>query len=109
MKLLTKEILKKLPKLYSQPAHDDLSQEMVFYVKLFTPDSNWTWFIAEYDPETEIAWGLVKGLEQEYGSFDMKEIKEIRGITEIQERLFCEPRYKRYKRYKKYKRYMTYN
>ena len=52
MKLLTKEILKKLPKLYSQPAHEDLSQEMVFYVKLFTPDSNWTWFIAEYDPET---------------------------------------------------------
>ena len=79
MKLLTKEILKQLPKLYSQPAHDDLSQEMVFYVKLFTPDSNWTWFIAEYDPETEIAWGLVKGLEQEYGSFNMKEIKEIRG------------------------------
>ncbi len=75
MKLLTKEILKKLPKLYSQPAHDDLSQEMVFYVKLFTPDSNWTWFIAEYDPETEIAWGLVKGHEQEFGSFDMKEIK----------------------------------
>ena len=79
MKLLTKEILKKLPKLYSQPAHDDLSQEMVFYVKLFTPDSNWTWYIAEYDPETEIAWGLVKGNEQEFGSFDMKEIKELRG------------------------------
>ena len=79
MKLLTKEILKKLPKLYSQPAHDDLSQEMVFYVKLFTPDSNWTWFIAEYDPETEIAWGLVKGQEQEFGSFSMKEIKELRG------------------------------
>ena len=79
MKLLTKEILKKLPKLYSQSAHDDLSQEMVFYVKLFTPDSNWTWFIAEYDPETEIAWGLVKGHEQEFGSFDMKEIKELRG------------------------------
>ena len=79
MKLLTKEILKKLPKLYSQPAHDDLSQEMIFYVKLFTPDSNWTWFIAEYDPETEIAWGLVKGQEQEFGSFDMKEIKELRG------------------------------
>ena len=52
---------------------------MVFYVKLFTPDSNWTWYIAEYDPETEIAWGLVKGHEQEFGSFDMKEIKKRRG------------------------------
>ena len=79
MKLLTKELLNKLPKLYSQPAHENPEEEMVFYVKLFTPDSNWTWFMAEYDPETEIAWGLVKGHEQEFGSFDMKEIKELKG------------------------------
>ena len=79
MKLFTKEILKKLPALYSQEAHENPETEMVFYVKLFTPDSNWTWFIAEYDPETEIAWGLVKGHEQEFGSFSMKEIKELRG------------------------------
>jgi hypothetical protein len=79
MKLFTKEILKKLPALYTQEAHDNLEIEMVFYVKLFTPDSNWTWFIAEYDPEKEIAWGYVMGLENEYGTIDIKELKEVRG------------------------------
>ena len=79
MKLLTKEILKKLPALYSQEAHENPEKEMVFYVKLFTPDSNWTWFIAEYDPEKEIAWGYVMGLENEYGTIDIKELKEVRG------------------------------
>ena len=79
MKLFTKEILKKLPALYSQEAHENPEKEMVFYVKLFTPDSNWTLFIAEYDPEKEIAWGYVMGLENEYGTIDIKELKEVRG------------------------------
>ena len=79
MKLFTKEILKKIPALYSQEAHENPEKEMVFYVKLFTPDSNWTWFIAEYDPEKEIAWGYVMGLENEYGTIDIKELKEVRG------------------------------
>ena len=79
MKLFTKEILKKLPALYTQEAHENPKKEMVFYVKLFTPDSNWTWFIAEYDPEKEIAWGYVMGLENEYGTIDIKELKEVRG------------------------------
>jgi hypothetical protein len=79
MKLFTKEILKKLPALYTQEAHENPEAEMVFYVKLFTPDSNWTWFIAEYDPQKEIAWGYVMGLENEYGTIDIKELKEVRG------------------------------
>ena len=79
MKLFTKEILKKLPALNTQEAHENPEKEMVFYVKLFTPDSNWTWFIAEYDPEKEIAWGYVMGLENEYGTIDIKELKEVRG------------------------------
>ena len=79
MKLLPQQLLKKLPPLYSQPAHEDPEQEMVFHVKLFTPWTDWTWYIAEYDPKDDIAWGLVKGHEQEFGPFDMKEIKELRG------------------------------
>ena len=79
MKLFTKEILKKLPALYTQEAHENPEAEMVFYVKLFTPDSNWTWFIAEYDPEKEIAWGYVMGHEKEFGTIDIKELKEVRG------------------------------
>ena len=79
MKLFTKEILKKLPALYTQTAHDNPEEEMVFHVKLFTPDSNWTWFIAEYDPEKEVAFGYVMGHENEFGTIDIKELKEVRG------------------------------
>jgi hypothetical protein len=55
MKLLPQQLLKKLPPLYSQPAHSDPEQEMVFHVKLFTPWTDWTWYIAEYDPKDDIA------------------------------------------------------
>ena len=40
MKLLTQEIRKKLPPLYSQ---EDKGGKAVVYLKMFTPDSNWTW------------------------------------------------------------------
>jgi hypothetical protein len=79
MKLLPQTLLKKIPPLYSQPAHDDLEQEMVFYIKLFTPWSQWTWYIAEYDPNTETAWGLVQGQELEYGTFSIDEIRQLKG------------------------------
>ena len=42
MKLLTKEIRKKLPPLYSQDGKDGKS---VAHVKFFTPDSNWTFYV----------------------------------------------------------------
>lgn len=40
MKLLTQELRKKLPTLYSQ---EDKGGKAVVLVKMFTPDSNWTW------------------------------------------------------------------
>lgn len=48
-------------------------------IKLFDPTSNWTWYIAEYDPETRRAFGRVHGFEDEYGYIDMKEIVDQRG------------------------------
>ena len=48
-------------------------------VKLFNPTGGWTWFIAEYDPETRQAFGLVKGLDTEMGNIDMRELVEFRG------------------------------
>ena len=79
MKLLPQQLLKKLPPLYSQPAHDDPEQEMVFHVKLFTPWTDWTWYIAEYDPKDDIAWGYVIGLEKEFGTFSIEEIRNLKG------------------------------
>ena len=71
MKLLTKALEKKLPALRTGSNKA--------YVKWFTPDSNYTWFVMEYDPETGDCFGLVDGLEKEFGYFNLKEIEGIRG------------------------------
>jgi Protein of unknown function (DUF2958) len=78
MKLLTKEILKKIPKLYEE--ENVKIPEKTLWVKLFTPWTNWTWYIAEYDPESKLAFGYVEGFENEWGYFDLSELEEITGI-----------------------------
>ena len=48
-------------------------------VKLFDPTGSWTWYVAGYDPETRLAYGLVDGFEAEYGEFSMEELCAVRG------------------------------
>ena len=43
MKLLTAELRRRLPPLYSQ----EKTKDPTVHVKFFTPDSNWTWFATE--------------------------------------------------------------
>ncbi len=84
MKLLTQQIRKKLPPLYSQ---EDKGSAAVVYVKFFTPDSNWTWYATEGQPvrdddNREIDYqffGLVDGLEKELGYFNLNQLQSIRG------------------------------
>jgi len=47
--LLPKELLDILPALGAQDGKGD---QAIVYSKFFTPDSNWTWLLLEYDPET---------------------------------------------------------
>ncbi len=75
MKLLTKEIRKKLPPLYSQ---EHLGSKAVAVVKFFTPDSSWTWYGVSWDGK-DIFFGLVDGLEKELGYFSLSELKKVRG------------------------------
>ena len=75
MKLITKALEKKLPKLYAQ---DGKGEEAIVYVHFFTTWNYWEWFITEYNPETGEAFGLVKGDETEYGYIS---IKELEGYT----------------------------
>ena len=49
MKLLTKELEKKLPSLYEQDGKGD---EAIAYAKFFDPCGSWTWYATEYDPKT---------------------------------------------------------
>jgi len=74
MKLLTKEIKKRLPALGSTANEKD----PMVQVKFFTPDSNWTWYGIEFDSE-DIFFGYVKGLENELGTFSLRELKELKG------------------------------
>ena len=84
MKLLTKEIRKKIPKLYSQDGKGD---KAIVHVKFFTPWSFWTWYATEGEPVldengNEIDFhffGYVEGLENELGYFSLNEIRSVRG------------------------------
>jgi hypothetical protein len=75
MKLLTKEILKKLPKLYST----EKVKDPVVQVKFFTPWAGWTWYATEYNPDKRVFFGLVVGHETELGYFSLDELEEVRG------------------------------
>ena len=50
MKLLTKELEKKLPSLYEQDGKGD---EAIAYAKFFDPCGSWTWYVTEYDPKAQ--------------------------------------------------------
>ena len=75
MKLLTQELRRKLPPLYSQ---DGKGGDAVAYVKCFTPSSSWTWWATEFDGK-DTFFGLVEGHEKELGYFSLSELQSVRG------------------------------
>ena len=76
MKLLTKEILKRLPKLYSQ---EDIEDPIV-QVKYFDPCGSFTWYATEFDGEDIFFGKVVSHLcpEGELGYFSLSELKSIK-------------------------------
>ena len=63
MTLLTQEILRNIPALYSQENVEDPT----VWVKYFTPDSGWSWLATEYDPEERLFFGfVVSGLDPSF-------------------------------------------
>ena len=74
-KLIPDELLSSIPDLYET---EGLLNPMC-HVKLFTPDSNWTWFIIEYSADTNTCYGYIQGLENELGYFALSELKSVRG------------------------------
>ena len=80
MKLLTQEIINKLPKLYSTENIPVEQKKAV--VKFFTPDSNWTWYAVEGEKQENgdyLFYGLVEGFEREWGYFVLSELEQARG------------------------------
>jgi len=75
MKLLTAEIRRKLPPLYSQ---DGKGGKAIAYVKYFCPSSSWSWYGVEYDGE-DTFFGLVDGHFKELGYFSLSELESVNG------------------------------
>lgn len=74
MKLLTKEILRALPKIGETQNDPD----PVLICKFFYPDFTWTWYAVEFDGK-DLFYGLVDGFEREFGYFLLSELKRNRG------------------------------
>ena len=77
MKLLTKEIIKKLPPLYANDGKNP--EDVPVVVKFFNPTGIGTWYITEYSPEERIFYGLCCIHEAELGYVSQDELEHFRG------------------------------
>ena len=77
MKLLTKELEQNFPALYS--TEEKKPEEVKVIAKFFCPWSSWTWYATEYDPQTQIFFGFVRGHFDELGPFSLDELESIKG------------------------------
>lgn len=74
MKLLTKEITKKLPELYSN--EDKKPEDVKVIVKFFDPMGSFTWYATEFDGK-DTFFGYVRGHCNELGYFSLSELESI--------------------------------
>jgi len=74
MQLLPKELREKIPALYAT----EHQQDPTVWVKFFTPWTNWTWYVTEFDG-TDTCFGLVNGHDTELGYFSLSELERITG------------------------------
>ena len=73
MKLITKELEKIIPDLYSQ---EDEKDPMV-YIKYFSILNHWSWYATEYSREKKLFFGYVVGDFPEWGYFSLDEFEDI--------------------------------
>ncbi len=88
MKLLTQEIIQRLPKLGSQEGKDP--KDMKVIVKFFDPTGSWTWYVTEGEQREDGDWeffGFVHGFENELGYFTLSELEHakdgLRGLRGV--------------------------
>ena len=74
MKLLTKELRRKLPPLYAI----ENTQNPPVVCKFFLPDFSWTWYAIEFDGK-DTFFGYVAGDDCELGYFTLPELQSVRG------------------------------
>ena len=92
--LMTKELSETIPALYANEDAEDYDA-VLSPAKLFSPFSQWTWYITEWDPKTGLCFGLVEGLEVELGYFSLEELAEVTvfgGVPAVERDLYWQPR-----------------
>ena len=86
MKMMTKEIEKVLGK-YPMYSQEGLMGDAKVVCKFFDPSSAWTWYVTEGQQlATTGDWeffGLVRGLEWEWGYFRLSDIVGARGHVDV--------------------------
>jgi Protein of unknown function (DUF2958) len=78
-----------IPALYATEG----TRDPLVRVKFFTPDSSWTWYVLEYSPLEQMAYGLVHGHEKELGYFSLAELEGVHGPIglQVERDLYFEP------------------
>ena len=73
--LMPESVMKQIPALYATQDQED----PIVWMKYFTPDSSWTWYVTEFDPVDRLCFGLVIGHEIELGYFSFAELESVTG------------------------------
>lgn len=73
-------MLAKLPNLYDS----ENVKDPICHIKLFTPASNWTWYIIEVSHDDyNTCFGYVVGHEDELGYFALSDLENVRGVLTL--------------------------
>ena len=90
--LITKDVGNTIPPLYTN--ENTSEDEVVVQAKLFSPYSDWRWYITEWDADEGLCFGLVDGFSTELGYFDLTELAEetlFMGVPAIERDLYWNP------------------
>lgn len=66
--------IKGIPDLYETESKG--IKNKVLLIRFYAEFTNWSWYVVEYDPENNIAFGYVEGFEKEWGYFSIEELME---------------------------------
>lgn len=78
MQLIKDDEIKTLPKLYE--TENVKTDNKVLQMKFMEVNSGWEWYLTEFDAKKKIAFGFVKGFEDEWGYFSLVEMGDIPTI-----------------------------
>ena len=81
-KLMTKELGDTIPAMGANENADDYD-EVLAPAKLFSPYTDWNWYITVWDPKTGLCFGLVEGFETEIGYFHLTELSEVTVLDSV--------------------------